>query len=114
MRPPRGYSDADGLVSGTTYYYVVRATDQGNGAEETNLVERSGAPTGPATIGSWLDDLEPTADAGWNHAAAQGTDWALSTTQSHSATHSWASVDVATVPTSGSSLRRRPLPPRRC
>jgi len=45
-----GYGDTSGsLVSGTTYYYVVRAMDGSIGVEEGNSVQRSAAPTGPGT-----------------------------------------------------------------
>jgi hypothetical protein len=39
------YSDAIGLDTGTTYYYVVRAVDSSNGQEDTNTVEASATPT---------------------------------------------------------------------
>jgi hypothetical protein len=42
------FTDSSALASGTTYYYVVRATDEGNGVEETNTVERSGSTLGGA------------------------------------------------------------------
>jgi len=99
------HSDSDNLVSDTTYYYVVRAVDTANGVEDGNLVEGSGAPTGPSTIGNWSDDVEayPTiADAvaaGWAHAAAQGVDdWRVSTSQNHTTggARSFASDDVST------------------
>jgi outer membrane protein assembly factor BamB len=38
------FTDSSGLKQGTTYYYVVRATDEGNGVQETNTVERGGFP----------------------------------------------------------------------
>jgi hypothetical protein len=51
--------------------------------------------TAPAVLLS--DDME-SGTAKWSHAAAQGTDaWALSTAQSHSATHSWLAPDVSSV-----------------
>ncbi len=60
------------------YYYVVRAVDLGNGAEDHNTVELSGAPTGPPDIGTWTDDagdtdpaqLTPTSP--WTVAASGG------------------------------------------
>ncbi len=55
------YTDADGLVAGTTYYYVIRAIDLGNGLEETNLVEMSGA-SGVET--RFADDFE-NGNQGW-------------------------------------------------
>lgn len=57
------YTDATGLATGTTYYYIVRATDSTNGAQETNAVTQSGAPTGPITIGTWSDDAGDTGTA---------------------------------------------------
>ena len=36
-----GYSDSTGLVSGTPYYYVVRAVDSSNSIADTNTVQRS-------------------------------------------------------------------------
>jgi hypothetical protein len=40
------FTDSSGLAQGTTYYYVVRATDEGNGVQEANTIQRSGTPTG--------------------------------------------------------------------
>jgi len=48
------------VIYGERYYYVVRAVDLGNGAEDHNTVELSGAPTGPPDIGTWLDDAGDT------------------------------------------------------
>ncbi len=42
------FTDSGALAYGTTYYYVVRATDEANGVQEANTVERSATPTGPA------------------------------------------------------------------
>jgi outer membrane protein assembly factor BamB len=36
------FTDSGALAPGATYYYVVRATDEGNGVEETNTIRRSG------------------------------------------------------------------------
>jgi len=41
------YRDADDLVYGSRYYYVVRAEDDSNGAEDANTVELSARPSGP-------------------------------------------------------------------
>lgn len=91
------YSDAGSLEYGTTYTYVVRAVDVANAAEDANVTRRAGSPHG---LGStWSDTLEPAPAAGWSHAVAPGVgtdDWATSTAASHSATHAWASADVAT------------------
>ncbi|MBP7866929.1 MAG: S8 family serine peptidase [Acidobacteria bacterium] len=40
------FNDANGLASGTAYYYIVRATDTANGVEESNLVRLSCVPYG--------------------------------------------------------------------
>ena len=54
------FTDVAGLVSGTTYYYIVRAVDNANGIEDTNMVERFATPGGPPTSGNWLDNGEGT------------------------------------------------------
>jgi hypothetical protein len=86
------------LNSGQTYYYIVRAVDTLNSQEETNTVERSGAPTGPFNPATLNDTFEGAQSgggfdlAGWSHAAVSGgQDWAWSTTTSQSPTHSWFS-----------------------
>ncbi len=43
--PGLSYTDTAGVASGVPLYYVVRATDGGNGEEDQNLVERSVLPT---------------------------------------------------------------------
>lgn len=63
---PTSYTDANGLVSGNTYYYTVRAEDNttgnggpcGGGNEDTNSVVVSGTAYGSgtaATPGTWTD-----------------------------------------------------------
>jgi len=62
-----GYRD-DAVINGTTYYYVVRATD-GVGNEDDNTIEKSARPR-PADL-VWGEPLD--SDPGW---ACQG-DWAF-------------------------------------
>jgi hypothetical protein len=52
-----------GVAAGTTYYYVVRAKDVSNAAEEANTVEVSGVATGASTLVR-EDDLE-SGNQGW-------------------------------------------------
>lgn len=52
------YTDTS-VASGTSRYYVVRATDQTNSAEDGNTVELSGRPTGPAQDGTFVSGAEP-------------------------------------------------------
>ena len=72
------HSDSAGLVSGTTYYYIVRAVDSTNGSEDANLVAQSGVPTGLVTTGTWTDDggdtgtAKLTVQSTWTNAAAGG------------------------------------------
>ena len=51
------------VVGGTPYYYVVRARDASNSAEETNTVERSGRAAGEA-FAVYSDDFE-SGNQGW-------------------------------------------------
>jgi agmatine/peptidylarginine deiminase len=53
-----GYRDTHELMAGSTYYYIVRARDDSNGAADDNRVIRHGIPVGPLTGGDWLDDGE--------------------------------------------------------
>jgi hypothetical protein len=41
------FEDGTNLVSGTPYHYIVRATDEFNGAEDSNAVVHSAIPSGP-------------------------------------------------------------------
>ncbi len=57
------YLDGGPLQSLVRHYYVVRAVDSVNSAEEENIEEGSGVPTGPFSIGTWIDDAGDTGDA---------------------------------------------------
>ncbi|HEX5042274.1 MAG TPA: S8 family serine peptidase [Candidatus Polarisedimenticolaceae bacterium] len=66
-----GWDDATGLVSGQTYWYVVRAEDASpghggpcrGGNEEANTVRASAAPFGLPATGTWTDDAGDTGTA---------------------------------------------------
>lgn len=72
------FVDSSGLVSGTTHYYIVRAVDSANAAEDTNSVQRSGAPQGALSAQTWTDDGGDTGlaklsvQATWTNAATGG------------------------------------------
>jgi hypothetical protein len=72
------FTDHDALADGTTYYYVVRAVDAANGADDGNVVTRAAAPSGPVTSGTWTDDAGDTgfatlsASAPWSIQPAGG------------------------------------------
>jgi agmatine/peptidylarginine deiminase len=53
-----GYRDTHALITGQTYYYIVRARDDSNGAADDNLVVRQGVPVGPLMESDWHDDAE--------------------------------------------------------
>lgn len=95
------YSDGVSLMSGTTYYYIVRAVDASNGNAETNTVQKSGVPTGPVTVGTLTETFEAAGgfdNPGWTHQAIAGAvDWVYSTAQSQTPTHSWFSDSESTV-----------------
>ncbi len=96
------YGDTDpALVSGTTYYYVVRATDGTNAAQDANSVELGVAPTGPVSPLTLTETFEGPGgfdNPGWTHSAITGAnDWVLSTAQSQTPTHSWFSDSLASV-----------------
>ncbi len=93
-----GYTDTSTLTNGTTYYYIVRATDGTNSASDANTVERSSAPTGPITTSTLTETFEGTSSGGgfdnpgWNHNAILGSvDWVHSIDQAQTPTHSWFS-----------------------
>jgi hypothetical protein len=95
------FSDAVGIAGGTTYYYVVRAVDAGNGAEDANVVQKSAAPAGPPVTNSWTDTFEGSQSgggfdrAGWTKNSVTGsTNWVWTTARSHDGTHSWLAADV--------------------
>lgn len=94
------YTDSSPLNYGVTYYYVVRAVDSGNGAEETNAVQRSGVPTGAVALSTLTETFEAVGgfdNPGWAHQAVAGAnDWVWSTAQSQTPTHSWFSASLTT------------------
>jgi len=57
------YSDHGALANATPYYYLVRAVDAGNGADDGNLVTVSARATGPDVVGTWTDDAGDTGTA---------------------------------------------------
>jgi hypothetical protein len=76
------FEDSGALQSGMAYHYVVRATDEGNGVQETNTVERSGTATGTTTTvyrygPQSFDALANGSMAGWLTGAFTGDalDW---------------------------------------
>ncbi|MEO8277178.1 MAG: hypothetical protein ABI639_13265, partial [Thermoanaerobaculia bacterium] len=96
------YTDAEpALVSGTTYYYVVRSTDSSNTSQDTNSAQIGVAPTGPIAQGNLTETFEGGGgfdNAGWTHAALAGAnDWTLSTAQSQTPIHSWFSDSLPSV-----------------
>jgi hypothetical protein len=92
------YVDAVGLVSGTTYYYVVRAFDLSNGVDDANVVERAESPTGPISTQTLTEMFEGAGGfdlPGWSTATLSGpVNWAWSDTYSQSPTHSWYARDA--------------------
>lgn len=63
------YTDTEGLTSGVTYHYVVRAVSVATGAEDPNTVERSGTPSGGSAV-VFADSFE-NGNLGW--AFSKGT-----------------------------------------
>ncbi len=96
------YTDFD-VISGTPYYYVVRAEDDSNngsgpcggGNEDINTVESSAAPSGPDQE-TFFDDME-SGTANWTTTGTSGTAWAQVTTMAHSGTTSWFTADQSSV-----------------
>jgi hypothetical protein len=98
------YTDAKGLVSGATYYYVVRAedsTDNGTGPhnggnEDANVKRVSGSPIGPLVLGAnFSDDVEPAANPGYTTFSTHMVGgWAVTLDPTaKSPTHSWFASD---------------------
>ncbi len=80
--PGTTFTDQNGLVNGTTYYYIVRATDQSNGVEDSNTVTKSASPYGVLSNQVFLnenfDSLPNGAlPAGWatGYFAGDANDW---------------------------------------
>jgi hypothetical protein len=73
------FADSNGLPPGATAYYVVRAVDASNGAEDLNGVVRSVAPTGPIASATWSDDAGDTGGA----ALTAGAPWTVLATGGH-------------------------------
>jgi len=76
------FTDRDGLVYGTVYYYVVRAWDPTNGLEETNLSRKADVSTGPTSTSTPISEnfagaTVPALPTGW--AQSSGTYWATLT-----------------------------------
>jgi hypothetical protein len=85
-----------GITGGTEYFYIVRAVDASNSSEESNVVRKSGVPTGPITSNNLLDTFEGSQSGGgfdlpgWTKAIVSGsTNWAWSTARFFDGTHSW-------------------------
>jgi hypothetical protein len=65
------YTDADNLVYGVDYHYLVHAEDAttGHGGpcrggnEDLNVVETTTTPVGPSQLGTWSDDAGDTGEA---------------------------------------------------
>lgn len=104
------YTDSAGLVSATTYYYIVRAVDQANGSEDANTAALYGVPVASVPVSSTLisESFEegggqPTSGGTWSHSAYVDPqnpdnwapdDWAQSTDGNpHSTTHSFHCSD---------------------
>lgn len=85
------WTDDDGLSSGASYYYAVRAVDGASGVEDVNLVRQSAVPTGPVALGTFDDDGGDTGIAKLVAAAP----WAVRTSGGHVAPHVY-STNLAT------------------
>jgi trimeric autotransporter adhesin len=107
------FADPGPLVDHASYYYVVRAVDNGNGAEDGNLARKLAQPVGLTFPGTRNETFEGTASGGgfdfpgWSHTALSGpVDWTWTTVEAQSPTHSWFSPN-----TSSSSERVLVSPP---
>ncbi len=90
-----------GATSGSTTYYVVRAVDGANAAEEENLVHRSTVPHGPIVDGTFATGAEigdPVLDTLAGDPPAEGPQapehagWHLSTARFHTGARSFFST----------------------
>ena len=82
------YADLNGLPPATAAYYIVRAVDAGNGAEDQNVVVRSAVPTGPIASASWSDDAGDTGTA----AMTAGAPWTVSASEGHTGPKTYKTV----------------------
>ena len=98
------YTDQAGLVSGTSYTYVVRAEDStsndggpaNGGNEDDNLARRSAAPQGVLVAGpDFSDDLEPGSEPGYTATTTHtaGGWQVLTDPNAHSASQAWVTLD---------------------
>ena len=83
-----GISDAGGLLPGAPAYYIVRAVDASNGAEDQNTVVRSAVPTGPVASATWSDDAGDTGTA----ALTAGTPWTVDASGGHAGAKTYKTV----------------------
>jgi hypothetical protein len=88
-----GFADGNGLPPATTAYYVVRAVDTSNGAEDQNTVVRSATPTGPIASATWSDDAGDTGSA----AMVAGTPWTVDATGGHTGVKTYKTVPANNV-----------------
>jgi lysyl endopeptidase len=93
------FTDSTGLVSGTPYFYTVRAVDSTNTQEETNTIVRRAVPAGILTTSNFVETFEAATGfdrEGWTTQSLSGANvWVWSTAQAQSPTHSWHSPSQA-------------------
>lgn len=94
------FSDDYGLASSTMYYYIARAVDAANGAEDSNTVTFSSLVSGPSSSGTFLDNVESGVVS---QVSEQDANWSIQTCAAHSATHSWhmGQTDCTGIPIDG-------------